>query len=142
MNLSKTLVLLLLLAFGVTSAQDINSQLTRKQQEQAKVAQDIFSPDEKDQLFFFYQKRMDEMGLQGDARDEYYHILYYHTTKMKRFNDKDAHLTESAKKAKFDKQLAMLDVDASEMLTEEQYALHLKTWDQLTGTIYAKKGWN
>jgi hypothetical protein len=141
MNLSKSLFILLLLACGVTSAQDVNSKLTRKQQERAKVAQDLFSPDEKDRLFFFYQDRMDEMGLKGDVRDEYYHILYYHTSKMKRFDDKDSELTETEQKAKFERQLALLDVDASEMLTEEQYAMHLKTWDQLTSTIYAKRGW-
>ena len=142
MNPSKILIVLLVFfAFGYANGQDVNSKLTRKQKERALVAQDIFSSDEKDRMFFFYEKQMDEMGLKDEARDEYYHMLYYHLSKMKRLNDKDSELTEPAMKAQFERQLALLNADVSETLTNDQYVIHLKTWKQLAASVYAKKGW-
>ncbi|WP_299765157.1 hypothetical protein [uncultured Dokdonia sp.] len=141
MNVPKLLMILSLIIFGSVNAQN-TSKLTKKQQERAKVAQDIFSHEEQDRMFFFYEKQMDEMGLKDTARDEYYNMLYYHLYKMKRLDDKDSELTEQAMKAQFERQLALLNADASEMLANDQYEIHLKTWQQLTGTIYAKRGWN
>lgn len=139
MKLLLQITICLLMSTGIANAQ---KGLTAKQKERAKVAQDIFSPDEKDTFFLHYEKRMDDMGLFGEKRDEYYHILYYRLYKIKRLDDKDSGLSEMEQKAQFEKHVAILNEDMAGLLDGEQYKIHLELWEGLRDAVYRRRGWN
>lgn len=117
------------------------SKLTPAQQERAKVQVEIFSPDENDRMFFWYEKQMDSMNLHEDARNEYYNAIYYHIYKMKRLDDKDSKKSNNQKKAAYEKQLSAMHYDVSQLLNPDQYKIHVDSWKQLTASIYRKNNW-
>jgi len=106
---------------------------TIKQYEKNKIQ--IFTMEERDNLYDWFEKRIDEMHLSDKLKEEYYSIILYYNVKMSRLDDKDKNYTKNEVLKKLDEYIARQDAEVKEILTKEQYKLHKENYDRLLMSI-------
>lgn len=105
--------------------------LTPAQQKIEANKVDIFTSEEKDNMQMWFATETAKMNLTEDVEQQYLDIILHHVVKVKTIDDKDSHLTKAEQRVAFDKQVRAVNDECKVILTEEQYAMHLKNWGTL-----------
>ncbi|MGB5820777.1 MAG: hypothetical protein WBG90_14925 [Saonia sp.] len=101
----------------------------------------LFTAKERDSMQIWFYNRVTDMGLSDNIREEYYHIILYHSYKMARLDDTDKGYAPEEVRAKFDALLLKQHKEVRAILSEEQYTIYLKTYDHLLKGVFDRKGW-
>ena len=128
------IVLALFLFTGMNSV--IKAQVTDpvlNEYEKNKVQ--IFSVKERDNLYNWFEERMKQMDMTPDERDEYYSIILYYAVKMGRLDDKDKYVSKEYLEKKIDRLVKKQNKELKEILSEENYKIHLKNYGKLLESI-------
>ncbi|OIQ28515.1 MAG: hypothetical protein BM564_08925 [Bacteroidetes bacterium MedPE-SWsnd-G2] len=125
----KQIALIIALALApVVSAQT----LTPVQQKIEENKVEVFTSAERDNMQMWFANEVEKMKLTNEVEEQYLDIIIHHVVKVKRINDKDSDLAVDEQKRAFTKQIKEVNSECKEILTEEQYAMHLKNWGKLT----------
>ena len=134
MKLNKTI--LLFIGFSFISLLNINAQeLTQKQLEYEKNKVQIFTVNERDNLLNWFSDRAKLMNLTEAKEDEYINILIFYFVKMGRLDDKDKGNSKEEIIQKLDVLIKKQDAEIKEILTEEEYKMHLKNYGEFMQNI-------
>ena len=128
-----TAALISLLYFTGQSAQaqavDAQIQIYEKNKIQ------IFTVEERGNLYDWFEKRIDDMHLSDKVKEEYYSIILYYNVKMSRLDDKDKNYSKKQILKKLDKYIARQDAEVKEILTDEEYKMHQENYDRMLKSI-------
>lgn len=132
----KTYSAILMIALFYLSVQTAKAQvIDQKIKKYEKNKIQIFTVEERDNLYDWLEKRIDDMHLPEKVKEEYYSIILYYNVKMSRLDDKDKNYTKKEILKKLDEYIARQDAEVREILTEEQYKMHQKNYDRLLLSI-------
>ena len=81
------------------------------------------------------------MNLDQNVTDQYYAILYSHTYKMTRLDDKDQNLTPTERKESLSQINREMNAQLKEILSEENYKSHLDNFNTILKAVYLRAGW-
>ena len=131
-----TRLILLSFSFFFISMISAKAQtLTPQQQEYEKNKVQIFTVNERDNLFNWFGERAKLMNLSEEKEDEYTGVLLFYFVKMGRLDDKDKGNSKEEIIQKMDKLLKKQDTEIREVLTNEEYEIHHKNYDKLVNSI-------
>ena len=77
------------------------------------------------------QEEVEKMGLSEEEINEYNNILLYYLGKLRRFDDKDKGNSKEEVLKKMDQLIIKQNADIKEILSEEQYEMHLEFYDKM-----------
>ncbi len=118
------------------SSQKISSQVLDAQTQKYESNKiQIFSPEERDNLYNWFEHRLDQMQLSEKIKEEYYSIILYYNVKMSRLDDKDKNLSKKQILRKLNKLMAKQDAEVQEILTSEQFKMHRDNYDRILQSI-------
>lgn len=114
----------------------INAQeLTAKQKEYEKNKVEIFTVKERDNLQYWIQQEFAKMNLSEEKEDEYINILISFRAKMGRLVDKDKDYSKEEILQEIDKLISRQNKAVKNILSKEEYDMHLETYDKLLLSI-------
>ncbi len=119
-----------------------SQKMSQKQKEREQNKVNIHTSKENDNLQRFYAEEVDKMGLSDEKREEYYNILLSHTYDMSRLDDKDKDYTETEITEKFNAVIDKMNIKMKELLTPEQYVMHLETFSKIIYSVNRKRALN
>lgn len=132
----KTFKLAVLFVFITVHGYKASAQvMTYKTNELEDNKVQIFTDEERNNLYNWFDRRFDKMDLPKDKQEEYYSIIVYYFVKMSRLDDKDKGRTKKEVERDMKKLLKKQDKEIRELLTDEEYKLHRKYYDRLIKTI-------
>ena len=124
---------LLVIMVFIASCLSMNGQeMTQKQKEYEKNKVEIFTLEERDNIQMWVQEEVEKMGLSEEEISEYNNILLYYLGKIRRFDDKDKGNSKEEILQKLDQLIIKQNEDVKEILSEEQYKMHLEFYDKMT----------
>jgi|LGVF01.1.fsa_nt_gb hypothetical protein len=109
--------------------------LSPKLQEYEKNKVQIFTVQERDNLHTWFNEGIDTMDLTEDKKEEYYSIILYYFVKMGRLDDTDHENSKKEIEEKLDKLVIKQDAEIKEVLSEENYEIHLEKYGNLLKSI-------
>ena len=116
----------------LASCLSMNGQeMTQKQKEYEENKVEIFTIDERDNTQMWVQEEVEKMGLSEEVTNEYSNILLFYLGKIRRLDDKDMGNSKSDILEKMDHLIIKQNADVKEVLTEEQYEMHLEFYDKM-----------
>ena len=107
-------------------------EMTQKQKEYEENKVEIFTLEERDNIQMWVQEEVEKMGLSEEEISEYNNILLYYLGKIRRFDDKDKGNSKEEILQKLDQLIIKQNEDVKEILSEEQYKMHLEFYDKMT----------
>ncbi len=119
-----------------------SQKMSQKQKEREQNKVNIHTSKENDNLQRFYAEEVDKMRLSDEKREEYYNILLSHTYDMSRLDDKDKDYTETEITEKFNAVIDKMNIKMKELLTPEQYVMHLETFSKIIYSVNRKRALN
>jgi len=129
----KTLQLTILFCIFMIS---VSAQtLTPKEKEYEENKVQIFTVNERDNLINWFIERSKLMKLTEDKEDEYTTVLLFYYVKMGRLDDKDKGNTKEEIIQKMDILLKKQDKEIKEILTQQQYEIHLENYGKFIKSI-------
>ena len=129
MKLFYTLILLFL-CFSISS-----QTLTEKQKEREKNKVEIYTPDEKDNIQRWFYEATNKLELSETVRSEYNRILSDIVFDIRRLNDKDKDYSKTEIDTKFDALVKKANKEVKDILTKEQYSMHLENFGKLVRDV-------
>ncbi|WP_299366402.1 hypothetical protein [Winogradskyella sp.] len=136
----KTIKLLFIPIFVLTFSSVIGQ--SQKQLEREKNKVDMFSVDERANLQLLFYEKTKAMNLSEDVEEEYYRYLLHYAYDMQRLNDKDKDYTSEEIKEELEKLVTKMNSRIKPILTEEQFKVHKKNWNDVMKVVYFKNGWD
>ena len=109
--------------------------LTVKQKEYEKNKVQIFTVNERNNLLNWFTERAKSMDLSEAKEDEYTGILIFYFVKMGRLDDKDQGNSKEEILQKMDELTKKQNAEVKEILTKEQYKVHVENFDKLIQSI-------
>ena len=109
--------------------------LTVKQKEYEKNKVQIFTVNERNNLLNWFTERAKSMDLSEAKEDEYTGILIFYFVKMGRLDDKDQGNSKEEILQKMDELTKKQNTEVKEILTKEQYKVHVENFDKLIQSI-------
>ena len=134
----KPTYLLLLGALLSFCPQDIQAQ---EAEEVDPIHQPIFTDKDKDFLQMWYYEQILKMDLDEDGRDNYRTLLTYYTYRMGKLPLPKYEYSDAEQKKRFDALVVKCNEEMKELLTEANYAIHLKSFTTIVEKVYKAKEW-
>ena len=134
MKTIQTIITLLCLVFF--TQMNAQTQRTEKQKERAENQVKIYTSTERDNLQMWMHERVTSMELTKEQDEQYYSIILYYIVKMSRLNDKDMELTEEEIFEGIDDYVAKINSEVQPMLSDEQYQIHLGSFEALITSVH------
>ncbi len=116
---------------AIISLCSYGQKLSPNQVAKLQSIEEVFSSDDLELQARWYEKFMEEMGLEEETKDIYRNMVEYHSMKMELYDRADSQLTLNETRAALEKQLALLNEDVTPMLDDEQLQLHRETWEKI-----------
>lgn len=123
--------LLVIVAFLASCLNMKGQEMTQKQKEYEENKVEIFTLEERDNIQMWVQEEVEKMGLSEEEINEYNNILLYYLGKLRRFDDKDKGNSKEEVLKKMDQLIIKQNADIKEILSEEQYEMHLEFYDKM-----------
>ena len=123
--------LLVIVAFLASCLSMKGQEMTQKQKEYEENKVEIFTLEERDNIQMWVQEEVEKMGLSEEEINEYNNILLYYLGKLRRFDDKDKGNSKEEVLKKMDQLIIKQNADIKEILSEEQYEMHLEFYDKM-----------
>ena len=123
--------LLVTTVFLASSLSMKGQEMTQKQKEYQENKVEIFTLEERDNIQMWVQEEVVKMGLSEEEMGEYNNILLYYLGKLRRFDDKDMGNSKEEIIQKLDELIIKQNEDVKEVLSEEQYEMHLEFYDKM-----------
>jgi len=124
------LTVLVCISFCAVNAQ----KLTEKQKEREANKVEIFTSEEKDNMQMWFHEETKKLNLSEEESERYRQIIANNVYKMRRLNDKDSKLTEEEVTTEFKKLVEKTNFEVKDVLSEEQYEMHLKNFNKLANS--------
>ena len=137
----KTNWLLSLLALFLSFSFSYGQSDSRKKERQERTVDTTFTKDEKNTIHYLIYDTVKKMNLDQNITDQYYAILYSHTYKMTRLDDKDQDLTPTERKESLSQINREMNAQLKEILSEENYNSHLDNFNTILKAVYLRAGW-
>jgi len=128
---NKLSFLLVMMVFIASCLSMQGQEMTQKQKEYEENKVEIFTLEERDNIQMWVQEEVEKMGLSEEEISEYNNILLYYLGKIRRFDDKDKGNSKEEILQKLDKLIIKQNADVKEILSEEQYKMHLEFYDKM-----------
>lgn len=128
---NKLSFLLVMMVFIASCLSMQGQEMTQKQKEYAENKVEIFTLEERDNIQMWVQEEVEKMGLSEEEISEYNNILLYYLGKIRRFDDKDKGNSKEEILQKLDQIIIKQNADVKEVLSEEQYKMHLEFYDKM-----------
>ncbi|BAO74951.1 hypothetical protein WPG_0721 [Winogradskyella sp. PG-2] len=135
----KTIKLIFILIFVLTFSFAIGQSQKELDREKNKV--EILTVEERANLQMLFYNKMKKMKLTDEVEEEYYRYLLHYVYDMQRLNDKDKDYTDEEMKEELGKLVTKMDTRIEPILTEEQFKMHKKNWNDIMKVVYFKNGW-
>ena len=129
---NKLSFLLVIMVFISSCLSMKGQEMTQKQKEYEENKVEIFTLEERDNIQNWVQEEVEKMGLSEEEISEYNNILLYYLGKIRRFDDKDKGNSKEEILQKLDQLIIKQNADVKEILSEEQYIMHLEFYDKMT----------
>ncbi len=126
-------LLLLFLCFSISS-----QTMTEKQKEREKNKVEIYTPDEKDNIQRWFYEATNMLELSETVRSEYSRILTDILFDIRRLNDKDKDYSKTEIDTKFDALVKKANKEVKDIITKEQYSMHLENFGKLVRGVKVK----
>ena len=123
--------LLVIVVFLASCLSMKGQEMTQKQKEYEENKVEIFTLEERDNIQMWVQEEVEKMGLSEEEINEYNNILLYYLGKLRRFDDKDKGNSKEEVLKKMDQLIIKQNADIKEILSEEQYEMHLEFYDKM-----------
>ena len=123
--------LLVIMVFIASCLSMKGQEMTQKQKEYEENKVEIFTLEERDNIQMWVQEEVEKMGLSEEEISEYNNILLYYLGKIGRFDDKDKGNSKEEILQKLDQLIIKQNADVKEILSEEQYKMHLEFYDKM-----------
>lgn len=117
----------------------VYGQKTQKELEREKNKVEMYTSKEKDNLQRWFYEEVNKMGLSETERESYYSILLSHTYDMGRLDDHDKDFTDEERPGELHKIVKKMNAKIKELLTTEQYILHLESFDKILYSVNRKR---
>ena len=114
---------------------------SQKELEREKNKVDILTVEERANLQLQFYERTKAMNLTEDVEEEYYRYLLHYVYDMQRLNDKDKDFTDDEMKSELSKLVTKMNSRIEPILTEDQFKLHKKNWNDIMKVVYFKNKW-
>ncbi len=135
------LFLLVVLGFIFSSYGQNEKSQQQIRREAAKV-DTVYTVNERANMGLWFNRRIDEMKLSDDVREEYDAIIFSRIYDMSRLNDKDKNYSDDDLRIKFDEVVDQMNMDVKAILTTKQYINHLENFAEIERSVYKKFNWN
>jgi len=135
----KAIKLLFISIFALTFSSAIGQSQKELDREKNKV--DMFSVDERANLQLLFYEKTKAMKLSEDVEEEYYRYLLHYVYDMQRLNDKDKDYTNEEMKQELEKLVVKMNTRIEPILTQEQFKMHKKNWNDVMKVVYFKNDW-
>ena len=135
----KAIKLLFISIFALTFSSAIGQSQKELDREKNKV--DMFSVDERANLQLLFYEKTKAMKLSEDVEEEYYRYLLHYVYDMQRLNDKDKDYTNEEVKQELEKLVVKMNTRIEPILTEDQFKMHKKNWNDVMKVVYFKNDW-
>ena len=129
--INKFSFLIVIMVFLASSLSMKGQEMTQKQKEYEENKVEIFTLEERDNIQMWVQEEVEKMGLSEEEINEYNNILLYYLGKLRRFDDKDKGNSKEEVLKKMDQLIIIQNADLKEILSEEQYEMHLEFYDKM-----------
>lgn len=141
--LNKYLKRLSILFFLIIAFEGNTQENNQKTEIKKSNTETLFTSEEKNYMDKWFTKVISEMGLTEDVKGKYYKIMLENTSKMSALTSKENDVTSEEELKKSLKRLVnKMNLQMKEILNEEQYKLHLSSFDLVVWNIYLRKGWS
>ena len=100
-----------------------------------------FTKDQKNTLHYLIYDTVNKMNLDQDVMDQYYAILYSHTYKMTRLDDKDQTYTPEERREELNSITDAMNSQLKEILSDEDYKSHSDNFNIILKAVYLRAGW-
>lgn len=127
-NLSFLLVFTILLASSFSMK---GQEMTEKQKAYQENKVELFTPKERDNTQMWAQEQVGMMELSEEESNDYSIILLYYLAKIRRLDDKDNYTSKEELLQKTDELVIKQNKEVKEILSEDQYQMHLKFYDEM-----------
>jgi len=114
---------------------------SQKELEREKNKVEILTVEERANLQLQFYERTKAMNLTEDVEEEYYRYLLHYVYDMQRLNDKDKDFTDDEMKSELSKLVTKMNSRIEPILTEDQFKLHKKNWNDIMKVVYFKNKW-
>ncbi len=131
-----------MLSFLLLTISSFSQQLSEKQKERENNKVKIHNSEENDNLQGFYHEEVSKMKLSESKEETYYEVLLSHTFDMSRLDDKDKDYTKEEIRNKFNGLVNKMNAKMKELLTPEQYIIHLETFSKIVYSVNRKNNWS
>ena len=128
---NKLSFLLVIMVFIASCLSMTGQEMTQKQKAYEENKVEIFTLQERDNIQMWVQEEVEKMGLSEEEISEYNNILLYYLGKIRRFDDKDKGNSKEEILQKLDQLIIKQNADVKEILSEEQYKMHLEFYDKM-----------
>ena len=105
--------------------------LTPNQAAKLHSIEEVFSTDDLELQARWYEKFMEGMNLEDEIKNSYRKMVVYHSMKMDSYDRAESELSINETRAALEKQLALLNEDATPLLDDEQLTMHRETWAEI-----------
>lgn len=116
---------------------------TAKQMERSAMKVDtVFTVEERANLELWFYEHTKKMKLSSALEDQYFDIIYSNVFDMSRADDKDKDFTRDEIQAEFDKIVRRTNNQVKDILSLEQYVVHLENFGTIVRSVYRKRNWD
>lgn len=137
-NPKAILIIFLVLVLSIK----VTAQETQMDKEKKERKVKIFTNEESDNFQLWFYNETKKMNLSEAAEEEYYRIILHYSFDLNRLNDKDKDYTSDEMRKEFEKILVKMNSEVKEVLTEENYKVHINNWDIVLKPVYERMGWD
>lgn len=124
--------LLLLIAATIFISLNVCAQkLSPTQAAKLESIEKVFSTDDLQLQSAWYERFMDKMNLDDETKAIYRKTVEYHSMKMDAYDRAESQLSINETRAALEKQLALLNEDATPLLDDEQLTMHREAWSKI-----------
>lgn len=108
---------------------------------QAEPYAQIFTDQDKDFLQLWYYEQILKMDLDEDGRDNYRTLLTYYTYRMGKLVLPKYGYSNAEQKTRFDDLTQKLHAEMKDLLNDQNYAIHLESFERIKEKVYKAKEW-
>ena len=130
-----TFVLIFVFIFNTLMSQ------SQKQLERERNKVEVLTVEERANLQLLFYERTKAMNLSEDVEEEYYRYLLHYVYDMQRLDDKDKDFTDEEMKIELSKLVTKMNSRIEPILTDDQFKLHKKNWNNIMKVVYFKNDW-
>ncbi len=134
------IILLFCLCAATIQAQQIKS--AKQMEREATKIDTVFTVEERANLNLWFYEHTKKMKLSDTLEDKYYDIMYSSFFDMGRLNDKDKDYSQDEMQSKLDDIVKRTNRQVKDILSLDQYVVHLENFGTIVRSIYRKLDWD